>query len=458
MPISHYDALIIGAGQAGPALAVDFAKKGFKTVLVEKSHFGGTCVNNGCTPTKAMIASARAIHLARRGAEYGFTLARDLQVDMARIKARKDELVKASRHSLREWLKNTYHITLYRGHARFTDHNTVQVNEDIISADRIFLNVGARPAIPGGFESAEYLTNESIIDLDFVPPHLIIVGGSYVGLEFAQMFRRFGSAVTVVEKQERIISKEDPDVSAAVQEILKKEGIRFRLKAHCLGGKGKSGHITVDVDCESGDPQETGTHLLLATGRTPNTDDLGIDKAGIQLNEKGYIQVDDALQTSVAGIWALGKCNGKGAFTHTAYNDYEIVSANLLDNGNKKVTERILSYALYTDPPLARIGKTEQQVRAEKIHALMATYPMSSIARAKEKGETEGFIKILVDADAEQIIGASILGIEGDEVIHSLLDMMYAQQSYKVIQRTVPIHPTVSELLPTILQKLAPLP
>lgn len=457
MSIISYDAIIIGAGQAGPSLAADLASKGLKTAIIEKSEVGGTCVNNGCTPTKAMSASARAAHFARRGEDFGFSVDNVIKIDMKRVKARKDAIVQASRDSLKEWLEGTKNLTFYKGHARFVDVNRIEVNNHILEADEIFLNVGARPAIPPGFEQANYWTNVSMMEVDFVPEHLIIVGGSYIGLEFGQMFRRFGSKVTIVERQDRIIAKEDADVSAAVQEILEKEGINFRLKANCLGGKMVNGKVIVDVDCASGNPQEEGTHLLLATGRMPNTDDLGLDKVGIKTDERGYIEVNDTLHTNITGIWALGECNGKGAFTHTAYNDYEIVAANLLHNGSRKVSDRILCYALFTDPPLARIGITEQQVRDSGQKALMATYPMSSVARAKEKGETEGFIKILVNEDSNKILGASILGIEGDEAIHALLDLMYAQQSYKVMQNAVHIHPTISELLPTILGKLEPL-
>lgn len=457
MPTITYDAIIIGTGQAGPALAFELAGQGWKVAIIEKGHFGGTCVNTGCTPTKTLIASARAAHMARRGADFGINIPGTISVDMKQVKARKDGIVEASRKGLGKAFENSSNITVYKGHARFTAPKQVLVNDQQLAADKIFINVGGRPYIPDGFEHTDYLTNISMMDVDFVPEHLLIVGGSYVGLEFAQMYRRFGSNVTVIEMKDRIISKEDEDVSKAVQEMLESEGIHFRLRAECLTGKRNGRSITVDIECDEGDPQVTGSHLLLATGRRPNTDDLGLEKAGIETNERGFIQTDDHLQTKVPGIWAMGDCNGKGAFTHTAYNDYEIVAANLLRDDPRKVSDRILCYALYTDPPLARIGMTESQVRKSGREAWIGMRPMDKVARAKERGETKGFIKILVDAETEQMLGAAIFGINGDEIVHSLLDVMYAKAPYTVIQRAVHIHPTVSELIPTILGNLHPL-
>jgi len=453
----HYDAIVIGTGQAGPSLAARLAGSGMETAIIEKSKFGGTCVNTGCTPTKTLVASARAAYMARRAADFGVQIDGSVRVDMKAVKQRKDKLVRQSNEGVEERMKTTDKLTVYEGHARFTGAKTIEVNNQKLYADKIFINVGGSPNIPSGFEKVNYLTNESIMELDFVPEHLVIVGGSYIGLEFGQMFRRFGSEVTIIEMSDRLISREDPDVTEEVLGILESEGINVRLEAECLKGFQQGTGIMVDIDCKTGDKQVKGSHLLLATGRKPNTDDLGLENTEIATDKRGYIEVDERLQTNIAGVWALGDVNGKGAFTHTAFNDFEIVAANLLDNETREVSDRIPAYALYMDPPLARIGMNETQTRESGKNVLMATRPMSRIARAKEKGETNGFIKILVDADTELILGASILGIEADETIHSLLDIMYAGKSYRIIQRAVHIHPTVSELIPTTLGDLEPL-
>lgn len=452
-----YEAIIIGTGQAGPSLAARLAGSGMKTAIIEKDRFGGTCVNTGCTPTKTMVASARAAHIARRADDFGIKIGGSIAVDMKKVKERKDRLVRQSNEGVERWMKNTENLTVFEGHARFIGPHSIQVNDLQLEAEKIFINVGGAAFIPPGFEDVSYLTNESMMEIDFVPEHLIIVGGSYIGLEFGQMYRRFGSQVTIIEMSDRLITREDPDVSEEMQKILELEGIKFRLKAKCLKGTQEGEVITVDADCETGDRTVKGSHLLIATGRKPNTSDLGLDLAGIQTDPRGYIQVDDQLRTNVEGIWALGDVNGKGAFTHTAYNDFEIVVANLLDGDPRGVTDRIPAYALYTDPALARIGMDETRARQSGKNILMATRAMNRIARAKEKGETHGFMKILVDADSQLILGATILGIEGDEIIHSLLDMMYAKMSYTIIQRAVHIHPTVSELIPTTLADLKPL-
>ncbi len=452
-----YDAIIIGTGQAGPSLAVRLAALGMKTAIIEKNRFGGTCVNTGCTPTKTLVASAKVAHIARRSMEFGVNIDGTVSVDMKKVKERKDKLVRQSTEGVEQWLKSTENLTVYEGHARFIGPHSIQVNDLQLEAEKIFINVGGAAFIPPGFEDVSYLTNECMMEIDFVPEHLIIVGGSYIGLEFGQMYRRFGSQITVIEMADRLITREDPDVSEEVQKILELEGIKFRLKAKCLKGTQDGQVITVDVDCETGDKTVKGSHLLIATGRKPNTSELGLDLAGIQTGPRGHIQVDDQLRTSVEGVWALGDVNGQGAFTHTAYNDYEIVAANLLDGDHRRITDRIPAYALYTDPALARIGINETEARKSGKNILMATRTMNRIARAREKGETHGFMKILVDADSKMILGASILGIEGDEVIHSLLDMMYAKMPYTVIQRAVHIHPTVSELIPTTLADLKPL-
>jgi pyruvate/2-oxoglutarate dehydrogenase complex dihydrolipoamide dehydrogenase (E3) component len=452
-----YDAVVIGAGQAGPALTRRLAAAGRTVAIIERKLFGGTCVNTGCTPTKALVASAYAAHVARRAADYGVTIDGTIKVDMTAVKARKDAIVAASRNGVEHSLKTLKGCTVYEGHARFIAANKVVVNGSALSADRIFLNVGARAAIPTipGLDQVPYLTNSSMMDIDFLPGHLVILGGSYIGLEFAQMYRRFGSEVTVIELGSRLIAREDEDVSQAIAGFLKDEGIDLRVDSK-IAGVAKLGD-SIGVTVQSDGRTVVGTHLLLAIGRRPNTDDLGLDKAGIAMDARGYIPVDDQLRTSVPGIWALGDCNGRGAFTHTSWNDFEIVAANLLDNGERRVSDRIAAYALYTDPPLGRAGMTEAEVRKSGKPALIATLAMENVSRAFEKGETRGFMKILVDRDSKQILGASCLGLAGDEVIHCILDLMYAKAPYTVLQRAMHIHPTVSEFLPIMMDELKPL-
>jgi len=454
-----FDAIIIGAGQAGPALAGRLTQAGMSVAMIERKLFGGTCVNTGCTPTKTMVASAYAAHLANRADEYGVTIGGPVGVDMKKVRARKDEVVANSRNGIRSWLDGMKNCTVYEGHARFESAKTVRVGDDLLTADKIFLNVGGRALVPDmpGVNEVKYLTNTSILELDEVPRHLVIVGGSYVGLEFAQIYRRFGAEVTVVEKGPRLISREDEDVSEAVKTILENEGIKFRLNATCISFSPRGQEIGVGVDCTSGEPEIIGSHALLAVGRVPNTDDLGLDKAGVTIDKRGYVDVDDQLRTNVPGIWAMGDCNGKGAFTHTAYNDFEIVAANLLDNDPRRVSDRLVAYALYVDPPLGRVGMTEAEARKSGRKVLMGTRPMSRVSRAVEKGESQGFMKVLADADTKQILGASILGVGGDEAIHSILDIMYARAPYSTIQRAVHIHPTVSELIPTVIGDFKPL-
>lgn len=454
-----FDAIIIGAGQAGPFLASRLTSSGMSVAFVERKLFGGTCVNTGCTPTKTMVASAYAAHLARRAADYGVSVG-DVQVDMGRVKARKDKVVADSRDGLESWLKGMENCTVYEGHASFESTNEISIGAEKITADKIFINVGARAFVPPmpGIDEIDYFTNTTMLDVDFVPGHLIIVGGSYIGLEFGQMFRRFGSEVTIIEMGERLISREDPDISDAIKEILEKEGIKMRLNAKCISFSKEGGEIIAHVDCEEDEPVvRGGTHVLLAVGRVPNTHDLGLEKAGVEMDSRGYIHVDDQLQTNVPGIWALGDCNAKGAFTHTSYNDAEIAAANLLDDDPRRVSDRFVTYGLFIDPPLGRAGMTEAEARKTGRKILIGKRPMTKIQRAVEKGETEGFMKIAVDADTKEILGAAILGVGGDEVIHSVLDVMYAKAPYTVIQRAVHIHPTVSELIPTMLGELKPL-
>jgi len=455
--MQKFDAIVIGTGQAGPSLAARLANEGKKVAIIERKLFGGTCVNNGCTPTKALVASARAAYMARRGDDFGVEISGKISVDMKKVKKRKDEIVRQSNKGVENWLKGTKNLEVFEGHARFEDKRVISIGDEKLEADQIFINVGGRAIRLSGFDGIDYLTNTNIMDIDFLPEHLIIIGGSYVGLEFGQMYRRFGSKVTIIEMGPRLLGREDEDVSAAVLDIFEKEGINIRLNATCISGSKQNGEIVVDVDCETGDRQVRGSHVLMAVGRQPNTDDLGLEAAGIETDGRGYVIVDDKLETNVSGIYALGDCNRKGAFTHTSYNDFEIVAANLLDNDTRRVSDRLTCYGLFIDPPLGRVGMSESDARKSGKNVLIGFRPMSRIARAKERGETQGFMKILVDADSKEILGATILGIGGDEVIHSIIDMMYAKAPYSIIQRAVHIHPTVSELIPTMLGELKPL-
>jgi pyruvate/2-oxoglutarate dehydrogenase complex dihydrolipoamide dehydrogenase (E3) component len=457
--MAQYDAIIIGTGQAGPPLAARLVAAGMTVAIVERKLFGGTCVNTGCIPTKTLVASAYTAWLARRASDYGVTIDGKVGVDMRAVKARKDAVSGVSRRGVETWLRGLAGCTVYQGHARFVAAHEVAVGADVLAAERIFINVGGRAAVPpiAGLDQVDYLTNSSMMQVDFVPRHLVIIGGSYVGLEFAQIYRRFGSEVTVVEMAPRIIAREDEDVSSGVTDILTGEGVALRTDAKCLAVAKRGTEVAVNVACTQGPNEVTGSHVLLAVGRRPNTDDLGLDKAGVEVDTRGYIKVDDELRTNVPGIWALGDCNGRGAFTHTSYNDFEIVAANLLDHDHRRVSDRITAYNLYIDPPLGRAGMTETEVRAARRPALIARMQMQRVSRAFEKGETRGFMKILIDAESRLILGASLLGLAADEVIHTLLDLMYAKAPYPVLQRAMHIHPTVSELLPTMMNELTPL-
>jgi pyruvate/2-oxoglutarate dehydrogenase complex dihydrolipoamide dehydrogenase (E3) component len=451
-----FDAIVVGTGQAGPALAARLSGAGMTVAVVEKDRFGGTCVNNGCTPTKTLVASAYAAHLARRAADYGIELRGAVQVDMRKVKARKDAVVGRSNQGVEKWMRGLKNATVLRGRARFTGPQTLRVADEEIAGARIFLNVGARPAVPRlpGLDKVPFLTNESMMAVDFLPEHLVIVGGSYIGLEFGQMFRRFGSRVTIVEMAPRLIAREDEDVSAAVREALEAEGIDVRTGAECLTAE-KDGHgVAIGLECREGAPRAAGSQLLIAVGRVPNTDDLGLEAAGIEVDPRGYITVDAGLRTSNEHVWALGDCNGKGAFTHTSYNDYEIVADNLLAGAARKWTDRVPIYGLFVDPPLGRVGMNAAQIRQAGIKALVGKRPMTRVSRALEKGETRGFLKIYVEAATKRILGASLLGTGADEAVHSLLDAVYARTPYTELQRQVRIHPTVSELLPTTLESL----
>ncbi|PZM12537.1 FAD-containing oxidoreductase [Rhizobium tubonense] len=454
-----FDAIIVGGGQAGPSLAGRLAATGRTVALIERKFLGGTCVNVGCMPTKTMVASAYAAHMARRASDYGVTIGGAVGIDMVAVKARKDKVTLDSRHGLETWLGSMEYCTLLFGHARFVSAHEIEVDGERLAAKQIFLNVGGRASIPdiAGLGGIPYLVNSSILELDTVPRHLVVIGGSYIGLEFGQMFRRFGATVTVIERNSRLIHKEDEDVSEAVRDILAREGIDIRLDAEDLALEKRHEGIAVRISAGGHRSEVVGSHLLLACGRRPNTDDLGLEKAGVETDERGYIKVDDRLRTNVDGIWALGDCNGKGAFTHTAYNDFEIVAGNLLDGEDRRVSDRYPAYALYTDPPLGRIGMTEEQVRQSGRKALIGTRPMTRVGRAVEKGETLGFMKILADAETEELLGASILGVGGDEAVHSIVDAIYAKATVTTLKRAVHIHPTVAELIPTVLSEMKPL-
>jgi pyruvate/2-oxoglutarate dehydrogenase complex dihydrolipoamide dehydrogenase (E3) component len=453
--MTAYDAIVIGAGQAGPSLARRLAAAGNRVAIIERALFGGTCVNTGCTPTKAMVGSAYAAHLARRAGEFGITIGGSVGVDMKRVKARKDAIVAASRDGVEASLRQTDGITVVRGHARFVSAHEVAAGGEAFSAPHIFINAGARPAIPPirGLDTVAYLTSSTILDLDTVPEHLVVVGGSYVGLEFAQMFRRFGAAVTVIEATPRLVGREDPEISHAIREILEAEGIEVRLSTKITQ---VAAGIRVSFEDADGAATIRGSHLLLAAGRRPNTDDLGLDTAGVAIDSRGHVEVDDQLRTSVPGIWAMGECNGRGAFTHTAYNDFEIVAANLLDGGSRSVRDRIVTYGLFIDPPLGRAGLGEHEALAAGHKVLVGSVKMARVSRAIEKGETQGLMKMVVDAETKAILGACILGTGGDEAVQCILDLMYAKAPYTILQRVVHIHPTVAEFLPVLAGALQP--
>jgi len=451
-----FDAIIIGAGQAGPSLAGKLSNAGMTIAFIERNLFGGTCVNTGCMPTKALVASAYAAHLARRAADFGIVIEGAVQIDMRKVKARVDAIVMNSRKGVEQHLRGMKGCTVFAAQARFEGPDLVRVGDEVLTAPRIFINVGGRAVVPDlpGVREVPFLTNTSMLALDSVPEHLIVVGGSYVGLEFAQMYRRFGAQVTIVEKMQRLIPREDEDVSEEIGQILIREGITVRTSAECISLARHEKGVAVGVNCAEGEPASIGSHLLLAVGRRPNTDDLGLEKAGVKTDTRGYIVVDDSLATSVPGIWALGDCNGRGAFTHTAYNDFEIVAATLLEDAQRRVSDRIPGYALYIDPPLGRVGMTEREARASGRPLLIGQRPMSRVNRAVEKAETDGLMKIIVDAQTRRILGAAILGTGGDEAIHGILDIMNAAVPYTVLEHAVPIHPTVSELIPTMLGEL----
>lgn len=442
----RYDAIIIGAGQAGTPLSNALAERGWTVALIEKSHLGGTCVNTGCTPTKTMIASAQIAHYARNASRWGVKVGQ-MSVDLPAIVSRKDSIVESFRSGLEKRVAEHPKVHLYRGAARFLSSRTVQIGKDTIESERIFLNLGARPDPPQftGLDAVGYLTNESIMELQEVPDHLLVLGGGYIGLEFGQTFRRFGSRVTVIHKAEHILPHEDADVTTELQKVLEAEGIEFRLKSNPVEVERKQGRIHLTFTSGNQTSTVNGTHLLAATGRRPNTDDLSLEKAGVELDSRGCIKVNERLETSVPGIWALGDVKGGPAFTHISYNDYQIVYGNVVESKNATIKDRYVPYSLFTDPQLGRVGITEKEARATGRRLKMGKYSMSSVSRAIERGETAGFMKIIVDAMSDKILGAAILGVEGGELVQILGAVMLSGAPYTLLKGAVFIHPTLAE-------------
>lgn len=451
--MKNFDYIIIGSGQAGVPLAFSLSKKG-TVAIVEKSFLGGTCVNNGCIPTKAYVASARRMWDAFHGDALGIEIPDGTKANLEKIKARKDKLVHESRFGIEKSLTGNENITLYKAEAYFLSDYVLQVGDTAITAKKIFINVGARAVVPQAYAGVPFYTNENILEIKDIPKHLIIIGGSYIGLEFGQIFRRFGSEVTIIESHEKLIAKEDDTVCDAVAEILKIEGIQlvFNAKEIAVVENSQDG-ITVTI----GKSEIKGSHLLLAVGRSPNTDTLQIENTHLELDEKNYIKVNDYCQTNVEGIFAIGDCNGKGAFTHTSYNDFQIVESFLLSKKERKISDRITTYGLFIDPPLGRTGMTRKEALEKGYEVLVGYRPMTKVGRAKEKGESLGFMEAVIDAKTNLFLGACVLGVGGDEIINGITNLMYGKQPYTVFRDAVHIHPTVSELIPTMLETLKPI-
>ncbi|MFN0113540.1 MAG: FAD-containing oxidoreductase [Paracoccaceae bacterium] len=450
MPAEDFDSIVIGAGQAGPALAARLAGAGERVAIIERHHMGGTCVNTGCMPTKTMVASAYAAWLAREGARFGVRTG-PVSIDMARVRARKDEVVTTARGNIERWMANTAGITLIRGHGRFASHREVEVGGRTLAAKKIFINVGATATIPPipGVDTVRTYTNADIMDLDRVPGHLLVVGGSYIGLEFGQVFRRLGAEVTVVEQSPRLLPREDAEISQEIGTILSGEGLSLHTGVADLAVKSAGDMILATFRDEMGTERRIEvSHLLVATGRRPNTADLGLDAAGLKTDARGVIPVDDECRTAQPHIWALGEVNGKGAFTHTAYNDFEIVAANLLDGASRRISDRQLAYALFIDPPLGRVGMTESDARAAGLRPLVGIRRMARVGRAIESGETRGMMKVVLCADTRKLLGAAVLGFRGDEAAQFLLPALYKGMTDRDVMNMVGIHPTVTELLP----------
>jgi pyruvate/2-oxoglutarate dehydrogenase complex dihydrolipoamide dehydrogenase (E3) component len=441
-----YDAIIVGSGQAGNPLAYRLADLGWSVALIEKKNLGGTCINVGCTPTKTMVHRAQVAHYARNAARWGVN-ASNVSVDLAKIVAQKDEIVLSFRGGLQKQVDKRVNLRLYRGHARFVGPHQLKAGDDLLESEKIFIDTGGRPSIPAipGLDSVPYLTNETAMHLISVPEHLLILGGGYIGLEFGQMFRRFGSRVTVLHTGKQFVSREDPEIAAELQKALEAEGIQFLLNARTTRVESRSGAVTLSFEPPAGASNVTGSHLLVATGRSPNTDNLGLDKAGIETDKSGFIKVNGRLETNAPGVWALGDCKGGPAFTHLSYNDFQIVYGNLIEGKNLSIENRLVPYCVFTDPQLGGVGMTEKEARAKGYKLKIGRCPMTRVARAIERGETAGLMKLVVDASNDRILGASILASEGGELVQILGTLMLANQPYTLLKGAVYIHPTLAE-------------
>jgi pyruvate/2-oxoglutarate dehydrogenase complex dihydrolipoamide dehydrogenase (E3) component len=447
MSTTHYDAVVIGAGQAGGPLSTALARAGQRTALIEREHIGGTCINDGCTPTKTMVASARVAYLARRGADYGVRTG-PIEIDMVRVRQRKREIVESFRSGSERRIVSTPGVDVLRDEARFVGPKTLQVGNDQLTAERIFINTGARPSQPQipGLDSVPTLNSTSIMELDRVPEHLLVLGGGYVGLEFGQMFGRFGSQVSIVQRGPRLLAREDADVADAVADILREDGITVLLNTDAARvEKGDSGKIRLVVRSAVQEEILEGSHLLVAVGRTPNTDVLNLPATGLQTDQHGFLPANDRLETAVTGIYALGDVKGGPAFTHISYDDYRIIKANLLEGGARAVNDRPVPYTVYIDPQLGRIGLSEDEARARGRAYHVARMAMSHVARALEVDETRGLLKVIVDAQTQQILGAAMLGIEGGELMSMVEIAMFGKLPYTVLRDAIFAHPTLAE-------------
>ena len=451
--MKKFDYIIIGSGQAGIPLAFSLSKEG-TVAIIEKSFLGGTCVNNGCIPTKAYVASARRVWDAFHGDDLGVEIPKGTKANLKKIKERKDELVNESRSNIERAIKRDEKITLYHGEAHFLSNYEVKVGDTILTAKKIFINVGARAVVPEEYREVPFYTNENILEITSIPKHLIIIGGSYIGLEFAQIFRRFGSEVTIIERNKQLINREDQTVTDVVAEIMKTEGVNLVFNAKDISVKENE---KKSIILKTGTKEINGTHLLLAIGRVPNNDTLQLQNTTIKLDDKKYIKVNNYCQTNVDGIFAIGDCNGQGAFTHTAYNDFQIVRSFLFKKKERKISDRITTYGLFIDPPLGRIGMTKKEALEKGCEILVGYRPMTKVNRAKEKAETLGFMEAVIDAKTDLFLGACVLGVGGDEIINGITNLMYAKKPYTVLRDSIHIHPTVSELIPTMLEDLKPI-
>jgi pyruvate/2-oxoglutarate dehydrogenase complex dihydrolipoamide dehydrogenase (E3) component len=452
-----YDAVIVGSGQAGNPLAYRLADLGWSVALIEKKYLGGTCINVGCTPTKTMVHRAQVAYYARSAARWGVN-ASNVSVDLPKIVAQKDEVVLSFRGNQQKQVDKRANLRLYRGPASFVAPHQLKVGDDLLESEKIFINTGGRPSIPAipGLDTVSYLTNESIMQLKTVPEHLLILGGGYIGLEFGQMFRRFGSRVTILHSGKQIVTREDSEIAAELQKALEAEGIQFLLNTRSTRVENKDSAITLSCESTTGASSATGSHLLVATGRGPNTDDLGLGKAGIEADKNGFIKVNARLETNVPGVWALGDCKGGPAFTHISYNDFQIVYGNLIERKNLTTENRLVPYCVFTDPQLGGVGLTEKEARAKGFKLKIGRCPMTYVARAIERGETAGLMKLIVDASNDHILGASILASEGGELVQILGTLMLANQPYTLLKGAVFIHPTLAEGFFFLMQDVKP--